>query len=206
MASRRKLDPVQKWILMNSRRIGGRGRARQPRIATRWPRLRVPLYLKDGAINPNLTATQRGKAAQQTEDAVARSFGLSDGLALHRPGFRRVTDAAALERTVRPIWTTTPPTLRPTNRPATTKNTRAATQPAPALAHRVVGIWRARQLSVLCRRRGLCLHHQRRSGHLGAGGQLAGPTDARSQDAASIKADAYADYDREMADAWRTSK
>ena len=35
---------------------------------------------------------------QQTEDAVARRFGLSDGLQLHKPGFRRDTDAAALAR------------------------------------------------------------------------------------------------------------
>jgi len=62
--------------------------------------LRIPLYLRDGAINPRLTATQRGKAMQQTqtEDAVAHRFGLEDGLQLHKPGFRRVTDAAALER------------------------------------------------------------------------------------------------------------
>ena len=60
----------------------------------------IKMYMKDGSINPNLTATQRAKAAQQTQtqDAVARRFGLTDGLQLHRPGFRRVTDAAALER------------------------------------------------------------------------------------------------------------
>ena len=32
------------------------------------------------------------------EDKIARNFGLSDSLAMHRPGFRRVTDAAALDR------------------------------------------------------------------------------------------------------------
>ena len=37
-------------------------------------------------------------AARQTEDAVARRFGLSDALQLHRPGFRRNTDAGALAR------------------------------------------------------------------------------------------------------------
>ena len=62
--------------------------------------VRVPLYLRDGAINPDLTPTQRGKAAQQaqTQDAVARRFGLTEGLQLHKPVYRRVTDAAALER------------------------------------------------------------------------------------------------------------
>ena len=59
---------------------------------------RVRLVMRDGAINPNLLPHQQAKAAQQTEDAVARRFGLTDGLQLHKPGFRRVTDAAALER------------------------------------------------------------------------------------------------------------
>ena len=59
---------------------------------------RVPLYMRDGIINPDLTPTQRGKAMHQTEDAAARKFGLTDGLQLHRPGFRYNTDAAAVER------------------------------------------------------------------------------------------------------------
>ena len=54
--------------------------------------------LRDGGINPNLLPHQKAKAMQQTQDAAARGFGLTDGLQLHRPGFRRVTDAAALER------------------------------------------------------------------------------------------------------------
>ena len=54
--------------------------------------------MRDGSLNPRLTPTQRSIAATNTEDAVARRFGLTDGLQLHRPGFRRVTDAAALER------------------------------------------------------------------------------------------------------------
>jgi hypothetical protein len=65
-------------------------------------RSRVPMFLRNGAINPNLRPVQRAKAVrqqqQQTDDAVARRFGLTDGLALHRPGFRRLTDAAALAR------------------------------------------------------------------------------------------------------------
>src|SRR6476660_5907723 len=63
--------------------------------------VRVPMYLRDGAINPDLTPTQRAKALQQTqtEDAVARRFGLTDAMQLHKPGFRRNTDVAALERT-----------------------------------------------------------------------------------------------------------
>ena len=61
--------------------------------------VRVALYMKDGAINPNLTPTQRAKAVTHAEDAIARKFGLSDGLALHRPGYRRCTDSAALART-----------------------------------------------------------------------------------------------------------
>ena len=53
--------------------------------------------MKDGAINPELTPTQRAKA--QTEDAVARKFGLTDARQLHRPGFRYNMDHAAFERT-----------------------------------------------------------------------------------------------------------
>ena len=62
---------------------------------------RVPLYMRDGAINPDLTQSQRAKAGahQQYQDAAARKFGLTDGLQLHRPGFRYNTDAAAQERT-----------------------------------------------------------------------------------------------------------
>jgi hypothetical protein len=45
--------------------------------------LRVPLYLKDGSVNPNLLPHQQAKAAaqQQTQDAAARRFGLSDAAA-----------------------------------------------------------------------------------------------------------------------------
>ena len=60
-------------------------------------RVRVSLFLKDG-INPDLLPHQRAKALHQTEDAVARRFGLSDALQLHRPGFRRNTDVGALAR------------------------------------------------------------------------------------------------------------
>ena len=41
--------------------------------------VRVALYMRDGTINPDLLPHQRAKAAQQTEDAVARRFGLTDG-------------------------------------------------------------------------------------------------------------------------------
>ena len=56
--------------------------------------------MRDGAINPNLTPTQRAKALhdQQTADARARQFGLTDALQLHRPGFRRNTDATSHAR------------------------------------------------------------------------------------------------------------
>ncbi len=61
-------------------------------------RVRVSLLMRDGAINPDLLPHQRAKALHQTEDAVARRFGLSDAQQLHRPGFRRNTDVAALAR------------------------------------------------------------------------------------------------------------
>jgi hypothetical protein len=56
--------------------------------------VRVPLYLKDGATNPALNATQRAVA----EDKAARSFGLNDALALHKPGFRDARDSSAIDR------------------------------------------------------------------------------------------------------------
>src|SRR6476469_190635 len=63
--------------------------------------VRVSLFMKDGSISPDLTPHQRAKALHQTQtaDAVARRFGLSDAMQLHKPGFRRNTDVAALERT-----------------------------------------------------------------------------------------------------------
>ncbi len=61
-------------------------------------RVRVSLFMRDGSISPDLLPHQRAKALHQTEDAVARRFGLSDAQQLHRPGFRRNTDVAALAR------------------------------------------------------------------------------------------------------------
>ena len=120
-------------------------------------RLHVPLYLKDGSINPRLTPTQRGKAAQQTEDARARSFGLTDALQLHKPGFRRNTDAAALAR------------VQDAYNDADEADQNAWRNPSARRATE--------------------------------------PTEPRrSQDAASSKAQAYADYDREMANAWRSNR
>jgi hypothetical protein len=62
--------------------------------------VRVSLFMRDGAINPDLTPTQRGKALHQTqaEDAIARRYGLEGVGQLHKPGFRRNSDAAALAR------------------------------------------------------------------------------------------------------------
>jgi hypothetical protein len=65
-------------------------------------RVRVSLFMRDGSISPDLLPHQRAKALAarqtQTEDALARKFGLSDAMQLHKPGFRRNTDVAALER------------------------------------------------------------------------------------------------------------
>ena len=53
-------------------------------------RVRVPMWAMD--------SLQKSVAQDRvsTEDKLARSFGLNDALDLHRPGFRRVTDASAL--------------------------------------------------------------------------------------------------------------
>ena len=174
MARRRKPDPDQELDPDEIEELEAEGALDSRGLLRDGARLRVPLYLKDGAINPNLTATQRGKALQQTEDAVARSFGLADGLALHKPGFRRVTDAAALQR-VQAAYTAYD--AADVCRLQTHPRLRRAYRQRP-LSHRR---WRprqrqqrvARQLSVLCWRRRQRLHHQRRSGHLGAPGQRA---------------------------------
>ena len=145
--------------------------------------LRVPLYLKDGAINPELTPSQRAKALahQQTQDAVARRFGLRDALQLHRPGFRYNTDHAALERT------------------------RQAYADVDAQA---ANAWKGSNQGVggPCTVRGpeypLDFGSpgtlQKRNGEL-----VCVPNQRRDAAALDAKAQAYADYDREMANAWR---
>ena len=98
MARRRKFDPAAmdpEELEEILEQLGGNDDA----ILRDGQSVRVPLYMRDGVINLNLAPTQRGKALQQTEDAVARRFGLQDGLQLHRPGFRYNTDSAALART-----------------------------------------------------------------------------------------------------------
>jgi hypothetical protein len=97
MARRRKFDPDEQ---LDPDQLEELEEEENDGILRDGQSVRVPLYLKDGSINPDLTPTQRGKAAQQVQDqdAVARKFGLADALQMHKPGFRRVTDAAALER------------------------------------------------------------------------------------------------------------
>jgi hypothetical protein len=140
---------------------------------------RVRLMMRDGAINPRLTPAQRAKAAQQTEDAVAARFGLTDGLQLHKPGFRRVTDSAALER-VRQAY----------------NDVDAAA--ANAWRSDASGSFRGQQAGDLCTVNGA-------PGHLND--KLECVPDRR-QDAAAFdaKAAAYAEYDREMENAWRINK
>ena len=69
------------------------------------------VVLKDGSINPNLTPTQRGKAAQQTEDAVARRFGLTDALSFTVPGSVATLTLPRWSAPDRRTTTTMPPTL-----------------------------------------------------------------------------------------------
>jgi hypothetical protein len=54
-------------------------------------RVRVSLFMRDGAINPNLTPTQRAKALAAQQTLV--SDGSSNPMAMHKPGFRYLTDA-----------------------------------------------------------------------------------------------------------------
>lgn len=143
--------------------------------------VRVSLFMRDGAINPDLTPTQRGKALahQQTQDAVARRFGLSDALQLHRPGFRYNTDSAALERT---------------------RQAYALVDAEAANAWRKdpTGTFRGQQAGDLCTINGAPGHLRKVNGKFEC-------VPDRIQDAATFdaKAQAYADYDREMSNAWR---
>ncbi len=148
MARRRKLDPDAELDPDQLEEL----EEENDSILRDGQSVRVSLFMKDGAINPNLLPHQKAKAAQQTEDAVARRFGLTDALQLHRPGFRRNTDAAALER-VRQAYN---------DAEAADANAWKATTPA----------------------------------------KLECVPDRRAT--ADTKAQAYADYDREMADAWRS--
>jgi hypothetical protein len=63
------------------------------RILRDGERMRVPLTLMDGMQRDVAQHFQRARV----RDAAARRFGLSDGLALSRPGFRYVVDDAALD-------------------------------------------------------------------------------------------------------------
>jgi hypothetical protein len=56
--------------------------------------LRVPLHMRDG-VSPMQREVMADKAARLADDAVAKRFGLSDALDLHRPGPRYCVDAAA---------------------------------------------------------------------------------------------------------------
>ena len=172
--------------------------------------LRVPLYMRDGAINPNLTPTQRAKALhdQQTADARARSFGLTDALQLHKPGFRRSTDAAALERS---------------------RQAYAAYDAADAAAYKQTRDYgeftgsEARNPGAGAPGRGsnappgaypLIAGEGSPCSINGAPGTLVRQGNSlvcqprRSQDAAAFdaKAQAYTEYDRDMANAWRANK
>ena len=72
MARRRKFDPAAmdpEELEERLEQLGGNDDA----ILRDGQSVRVPLYMRDGVINLNLAPTQRGKALQQTEDAVART-------------------------------------------------------------------------------------------------------------------------------------
>ena len=167
--------------------------------------LRVPLYLRDGAINPRLTPTQHGKAAQQTEDAVARRFGLTDGLQLHKPGFRRVTDAAALER-VQQAYNAYDAADAAAYKQTRDYNEHTGGDPdrtgagAPAK-----GAGAPQGAYPLSAGEGTSCTINGAAGVLVRQGDWLVCNPRRATDAAAFdaKAQAYADYDREMADAWR---
>jgi hypothetical protein len=58
--------------------------------------LRVPLHMRDHeTLSPQQRAVMADKAASL--DDAARRFGLADGAALHRPGWRRCVDQVGLD-------------------------------------------------------------------------------------------------------------
>ena len=207
MARRRKPDPDVELDPDEIEELEAEGALDSRGLLRDGARLHVPLYLKDGAINPNLTATQRGKALQQTEDAIAHKFGLADGLQLHKPGFRRVTDAAALERTRQAYaaydaadaiaykhtrdyeeHTGSDPSRTGAGAPAKGSNASPGSYPYSAAAEGSACTINGAPGTLV--RQGNSLVCQPR----------------RSQDAASIKAAAYAQYDAEQTNAWRMNK
>ena len=98
MARRRKPDPDEELDPDQLEELEAEGAFDSRGLLKDGRSTRVSLYMRDGSPNPRLTPTQRSIAATNTEDAVSRRFGLTDGLQLHRPGFRRSNDLAALER------------------------------------------------------------------------------------------------------------
>jgi hypothetical protein len=151
-------------------------------------RLRVPLYMRDGSVNPDLLPHQRAKAAQQTQDAVARKFGLSDALQFHRPGFRRNTDAAALERILQAYADAEIEAANAWKGNATTDQ--RAGDPCTCRGPEYLDDFGSQGTLQLRNGDWVCVPNKKR------------------QDAASFdsKAQAYAEYDREMANAWRSGK
>jgi len=159
--------------------------------------VRVPLYLRDGAISPDLTPHQRAKALHQTQtaDAVARRYGLSDAMQLHKPGFRRNTDVAALARVQQAYTDAETADANAWKGAANRTNLRDSQEGDP------------------CTVRGPEYPDDFGSPgtlQMGNDGELVcvpdGLQDARRQDAASVKRAAYEQYDREMANAWRTRR
>lgn len=59
--------------------------------------LRVPLMLMDGSPNDDLSPVQRAVALNAQQRDAARRFGLNDGAALHRPGYRHCINDDALD-------------------------------------------------------------------------------------------------------------
>lgn len=135
MARRRKFDPEE----MDPEELEELEEEDSRGILRDGQSVRVPLYMRDGSINPSLTPTQRAKAQhdQQTADAQARKFGLQDALQLHRPGFRYNTDAAARTRIAQAYEAydaaTQTPGKPPARPPPPTMCPTGALQPTPRL-------------------------------------------------------------------------
>ena len=91
MARRRKIDPDEvldpdelQEELEAEGALDARGLLRD------GAKIRIPLYLRDGAINPRLTAVQRSIAATHQPLVVD---GSRNPMAMHKPGFRYLADA-----------------------------------------------------------------------------------------------------------------
>jgi hypothetical protein len=163
-------------------------RGRKVKIVREGERVRVPMFMMDGSPNPALSPLQRAVA----EDKATRAFDLTDTLAMYKPGFRDHDAAAldALEAAYRAYDT------------ADAQAWRCGTN------YDASGEFIDEQEGAVCVVSGSEYPLDQGSpGQLRkVGGRLVCIPDQRRDAQTDARAQAYADYDRQMADAWRNPR